>query len=123
MEKNLISMAREFEKLRAEIGNAEKRARAAAAAGTQGAGFVANYGNPDPNFMVNPYAAVYGMNPVQGVADPNAQYGMGTYEMQGILALEKMQLRMVEILRHPRQGLYGFKSSSDNKIWVAVEIF
>ncbi|XP_078180873.1 structural maintenance of chromosomes domain protein [Carex rostrata] len=83
MEKNLISMAREFEKLRAEIANAEKRARAAAAAGTQGAGFVANYGNPDPNFMVNPYAAVYGMNPVQGVADPNAQYGMGTYEMQG----------------------------------------
>ena len=36
MEKNLISMAREFEKLRAEIANAEKRARAAAAAGTQG---------------------------------------------------------------------------------------
>jgi hypothetical protein len=32
-----------------------------------------------------------------------------------ILALEKMQLRMVEILGHPRQGLYGFKvTSADN---------
>lgn len=32
MEKNMISMAREVEKLRAELANAEKRARAAAAA-------------------------------------------------------------------------------------------
>lgn len=38
MEKNLISIAREVEKLRAEVANAEKRARAAtaAAAGNQG---------------------------------------------------------------------------------------
>lgn len=36
MEKNLITMAREVEKLRAEVANAEKRARAAAAAGNQG---------------------------------------------------------------------------------------
>lgn len=36
MEKNLISMAREVEKLRAEVANAEKRARAAAAIGNQG---------------------------------------------------------------------------------------
>lgn len=36
METNLISMARELEKLRAEVANAEKRARAAAAAGHQG---------------------------------------------------------------------------------------
>ncbi|KAF8409166.1 hypothetical protein HHK36_005240 [Tetracentron sinense] len=36
MEKNLISMARELEKLRAEIANVEKRARAAAAVGNQG---------------------------------------------------------------------------------------
>ncbi|KAJ4760666.1 Protein FLX-like 1 [Rhynchospora pubera] len=83
MEKNLISMAREIEKLRSEIANAEKRARAAAAAGTQAAGLVANYGNPDPNFMANPYAAVYGMNPVAGVADPSMQYGLGAYDMQG----------------------------------------
>lgn len=32
MQSNLVSMARELEKLRAEIANAEKRARAAAAA-------------------------------------------------------------------------------------------
>lgn len=36
MEQNLISMARELEKLRAEIANAEKRARAAAAVGNPG---------------------------------------------------------------------------------------
>lgn len=36
MEKKLILMAREVEKLRAEVANAEKRARAAAAAGSQG---------------------------------------------------------------------------------------
>lgn len=36
MEKKLVSMAREMEKLRAEIANAEKRARAAAAAANPG---------------------------------------------------------------------------------------
>lgn len=36
MEKQLVSMARELEKLRAEMANAEKRARAAAAVGNQG---------------------------------------------------------------------------------------
>lgn len=36
MEKKLISMARELEKLRAEIANAEKRARAAAAVSNPG---------------------------------------------------------------------------------------
>ena len=36
MEKKLVGMAREMEKLRAEIANAEKRARAAAAIGNPG---------------------------------------------------------------------------------------
>lgn len=36
MENKLVSMARELEKLRAEIANAEKRARAAAAVGNPG---------------------------------------------------------------------------------------
>lgn len=36
MEKNLITMAREVEKLRAEMANAEKRARASAAVGNAG---------------------------------------------------------------------------------------
>lgn len=40
MEKKLISMARELEKLRAEIANAEKRARAAAAVGNPGMLFI-----------------------------------------------------------------------------------
>ncbi|RWW04888.1 hypothetical protein GW17_00031859 [Ensete ventricosum] len=64
MEKNLISMAREVEKLRAEVANAEKRARAAAAAGNQGAVYSGNYGNPDPNYGANPYPSGYGVNPV-----------------------------------------------------------
>ena len=36
LQSNLLTMARELEKLRAEIANAEKRARAAAAAGNPG---------------------------------------------------------------------------------------
>ena len=36
LENKLVSMARELEKLRAEMANAEKRARAAAAVGNQG---------------------------------------------------------------------------------------
>lgn len=36
MEKKLVMMARELEKLRAEMANAEKRARAAAAVGNPG---------------------------------------------------------------------------------------
>lgn len=36
MERNLVSMARELEKLRAEIANAEKRAHAATAVGNPG---------------------------------------------------------------------------------------
>ncbi|KAL0911378.1 hypothetical protein M5K25_019514 [Dendrobium thyrsiflorum] len=73
MEKNLILMAREVEKLRAEVANAEKRARAAAAAGSQG--YVGNYGNPDPSYGGNPYPSSYGINPVPGGADAGAQYG------------------------------------------------
>lgn len=36
MEQKLVTMARELEKLRAEVANAEKRARASAAAGNPG---------------------------------------------------------------------------------------
>ncbi|CAL9747620.1 unnamed protein product [Musa acuminata subsp. burmannicoides] len=89
MEKNLISMAREVEKLRAEVANAEKRARAAAAAGNQGAAYSGNYGNPDPNYGANPYPSGYGVNPVPGVTDAGPQYGSGSghgswgaYDMQ-----------------------------------------
>lgn len=86
MEKKLISMARELEKLRAEIANAEKRARAAAAVGIPG--YNGNYGNPDTGYAGNhPYPASYGLNPVQTGAEGFPQYGpgpgsWGAYEMQ-----------------------------------------
>ncbi|XP_074567724.1 protein FLX-like 1 isoform X1 [Curcuma longa] len=84
MEKNLISIAREVEKLRAEVANAEKRTRAAAAAGNQGYG--GNYSIPDPSHGGNQYPYGYGMNPVAGAADAGPQYGSGhpwgAYDMQ-----------------------------------------
>ncbi|CAH1414880.1 unnamed protein product [Lactuca virosa] len=81
MEKSLLSMAREMEKLRTEMANAEKRARAAAAVAAT---------NQNPG---NPYPATYGissmnqMNPVQPVAEGYPQYGpgpgsWGSYDMQ-----------------------------------------
>uniref|UniRef100_A0A5B6Z881 Protein FLX-like 1 n=2 Tax=Davidia involucrata TaxID=16924 RepID=A0A5B6Z881_DAVIN len=91
MEKKLISMARELEKLRAEMANAEKRARAAAAVGNPAsAGYSGNYGNPEAGYAGNPYPAGYGMNPmnpVQGGAENFPQYGpgpgsWGAYDMQ-----------------------------------------
>ncbi|XP_058095304.1 protein FLX-like 1 [Magnolia sinica] len=88
MEKNLILMAREVEKLRAEIANAEKRAHATAAAAVNpGAGYGGNYGNTDAGYGGNTYPAGYGMNPVQGGAEGVPQYGPGpgswsAYDMQ-----------------------------------------
>ncbi|XP_059662785.1 protein FLX-like 1 [Cornus florida] len=78
MEKNLVSMARELEKLRAEMANAEKRARAAAAVGNPG--YDGNYGNPEAGYAGNPYPSSYGMNPmnpVQAGAENFPQYGPG----------------------------------------------
>ncbi|XVF18452.1 hypothetical protein REPUB_Repub11eG0022800 [Reevesia pubescens] len=88
MEKKLISMARELEKLRAEIANAEKRT--SAAGGTGGnpvAGYYANYGNAEAGYTGNTYPVNYGMNPVQGGVDGYPQYGpaagsWGAYDMQ-----------------------------------------
>ncbi|XP_002531244.2 protein FLX-like 1 [Ricinus communis] len=87
MEKKLIAMARELEKLRAEIANAEKRARAAAAVGNPGATYNANYGNSEAGYAGNPYPIGYGMNPVQANAESYPQYGVGpgswgAYDMQ-----------------------------------------
>lgn len=86
MEKKLISMAREVEKLRAEIANVEKRARVTAAAGNPAsAGYNANYGNPEAAYAANPYPAGYGMAPAGAEGYP--QYGpaagsWGAYDMQ-----------------------------------------
>ncbi|XP_062189373.1 protein FLX-like 1 [Phragmites australis] len=86
MQKNLISVASEVEKLRAEVANAEKRSRAAVSAGNQG--YVGSYGNPKANFATNPYNAGYSMNQ-SNAADSGSQYGpgathgsWGAYDMQ-----------------------------------------
>ncbi|KAL9251670.1 FLX-like 1-like protein [Drosera capensis] len=73
MEKKLVAMAREVEKLRAEMANAEKRARAAGAVGNA-AGYA---GNPYPTgFAGHPYPSVgYGMK-LAG-AENYSHYGHG----------------------------------------------
>ncbi|XP_047330654.1 protein FLX-like 1 [Impatiens glandulifera] len=93
MEQKLISMARELEKLRAEMANAEKRARAAAAVGNPGASYAGNYVNQEAvGYGSAPYSTGYGMppmNPVQTGAVNYPQYApgpppgsWGTYDMQ-----------------------------------------
>ncbi|KAA8549459.1 hypothetical protein F0562_001143 [Nyssa sinensis] len=90
MEKNMISMAREIEKLRAELANAEKRARAAAAAAaaaTPSAGYAAGYGNPEMGYGGSSYPDSYAMHQVQAGADAGPHYGSGVvahghYDMQ-----------------------------------------
>ncbi|GMH24897.1 hypothetical protein Nepgr_026740 [Nepenthes gracilis] len=96
MEKKLVTMARELEKLRAEIANAEKRARAAAAIGDAG-GYNANYANPEVGYAAgNPYSG-YGMNP--GVGGESYPYygagpgGWGQYDTQRAQG-QMNQLRM-----------------------------
>ncbi|CAN6199129.1 unnamed protein product [Urochloa humidicola] len=86
MQKNLISVASEVEKLRAEAANAENRSRAVMSAGNQG--YVGSYANPKVNFAPNPYNAGYSMNQASAV-DSSSQYGpgathasWGAYDMQ-----------------------------------------
>ncbi|KAG8364829.1 hypothetical protein BUALT_Bualt18G0039300 [Buddleja alternifolia] len=80
MESKLISMAREMEKLRAELANAEKRAHPTTAVGNQGSNYNAYYGNPESGY---PYPVRYGMTPTNAThqAPPGAesypQYGPG----------------------------------------------
>ncbi|XVE53017.1 hypothetical protein DITRI_Ditri02bG0170900 [Diplodiscus trichospermus] len=89
MEKKLITMARELEKLRAEIANAEKRTHVAGGSGGNPAvaGYNANYGNPEAGYSGSTYPVNYGMNPVQGGVDGYPQYGSaagswGAYDLQ-----------------------------------------
>lgn len=97
MEKKLVAMAREMEKLRAEIANAEKRAHATAAAtaaGNPGQGYNPNYGNAETGYAGNPYPAYYGMNQVQRPGGENFQQyapapvpgpaAWGAYDMQRV---------------------------------------
>lgn len=65
MENKLVTMAREMEKLRAELAaNAEKRAHSAAQAANPGVNYNAAYVNPESSaYSANPYYAGYGMPP------------------------------------------------------------
>ncbi|XP_021726925.1 protein FLX-like 1 [Chenopodium quinoa] len=85
----MLSMARELEKLRAEVANAEKRARAAAAVGNPGAaaGYNTTYSTPEAGYAGNPYPAGYGVNLTQPGMENYSQYGpgpgnWGAYNMQ-----------------------------------------
>nr|ACN40624.1 unknown [Picea sitchensis] len=84
MEKNLISMAREVEKLRAELANADKRGRVAA---NPGGAYAGNYGGAEMGYSGGAYGDGYGVHPAQGGAESGGQYGAGAapwgaYEMQ-----------------------------------------
>ncbi|KAL2496558.1 Protein FLX-like 1 [Forsythia ovata] len=94
MESKLISMAREVEKLRAELANAQKRAHAASAIGNPAATYNVNYGNPEAGYSGNPYPVAYGMNPTNPMHPAPSgtqgypQYGpgpgsWGAYDTQG----------------------------------------
>uniref|UniRef100_A0A1D1XUF0 Chromosome partition protein Smc n=1 Tax=Anthurium amnicola TaxID=1678845 RepID=A0A1D1XUF0_9ARAE len=80
MEKNMISMAREVEKLRAELANAEKRARAAAAAAAAanpGPGYAGNYGNPEMSYGGGSYSDAFAIHQGQSGSGGGLQYGPG----------------------------------------------
>lgn len=80
MEKNLVSMAREVEKLRAELTNFEKKARTGGYGGAYG---------PDSGYgSVAPYGEGYGMGQMGSGTDNGAPFGAGAppawggYDMQ-----------------------------------------
>ncbi|KAH9313517.1 hypothetical protein KI387_022144, partial [Taxus chinensis] len=73
MEKNLISMAREVEKLRAELTNSEKRSWGAS---NPGGPYGAKLGSAAVGYS-GPYAETYGMHLAQPGAEKGSQYGVG----------------------------------------------
>ncbi|MCO5606362.1 hypothetical protein L7F22_060550 [Adiantum nelumboides] len=80
MEKNLVSMAREVEKLRAELTNFEKKARSG--------GYGGGYGPESGYGSLPSYGEGYGMVQIGAGADNGAPFGTGVpptwggYEMQ-----------------------------------------
>ncbi|KAJ6819988.1 putative protein FLX-like 1 [Iris pallida] len=65
MEKNMLSLAREVENLRAELANTEKRARAAAAAAANpGQGYAETYGNSEMAYGGSSYTDAYSLHQV-----------------------------------------------------------
>lgn len=81
MEKHIISTRHELDKLRTDLDNAEKRARAATAAAATtnpNPGYVASsFGFPDAGYGGGVYPAQYGMHQAHGTAPP--QYGPAGY--------------------------------------------
>ncbi|EYU45982.1 hypothetical protein ABFS82_04G084300 [Erythranthe guttata] len=79
MEKLMISLAREAEKLRSELANAEQRAMAAAAAAASaanpGAVYATHQINYDPGYGGNPLYNPHAVNQV--TFDAGANYGLG----------------------------------------------
>lgn len=81
MEKNLVSMAREMEKLRAELTNADMKARVGSYSG-------GSYGMPDSGYPpVAPYGDAYGLSQMRGASDSGGAAlgsgaGWGAYDMQ-----------------------------------------
>ncbi|PIM97593.1 hypothetical protein CDL12_29935 [Handroanthus impetiginosus] len=84
MEKHMISMACEAEKLRSELANAGK-AMAAATAANSGPGHVIHQQNLEPGYGGNPLSDSYAVH--QGTFDPSSNYGIaagppGPYDVQ-----------------------------------------
>ncbi|OWM66665.1 protein FLC EXPRESSOR [Punica granatum] len=80
MERNMNALAREIEKLRSELTNAEKRARASAAVGAAanaGPGCGLNYGNPEVGFGGSPFPDPYTMHQVQSSVSGASPYAVG----------------------------------------------
>ncbi|KAG7019110.1 Protein FLC EXPRESSOR [Cucurbita argyrosperma subsp. argyrosperma] len=68
MEKGMVSMSQEVEKLHAELANAEKRARAASAVTSPFPGYAATYGHPDMRYSGSSYPSdPYGMHQVSAL--------------------------------------------------------
>ncbi|KAG8080425.1 hypothetical protein GUJ93_ZPchr0007g5753 [Zizania palustris] len=75
MQKKLILVASEVEKLRAEVANAEKRSLVALPGGNQV--YAGSYGNPKAAYAANPYNAGYRINQAN-TADSGSHYGSGS---------------------------------------------
>uniref|UniRef100_A0A7C9EXV6 Protein FLC EXPRESSOR n=1 Tax=Opuntia streptacantha TaxID=393608 RepID=A0A7C9EXV6_OPUST len=81
MERNMMTMQREIDRLMAELANAEKRARAAAAAAanpSSGPVYMGNYGSPDMVYGGGSYPVQYPMHQVQSITDGGRSGPYGT---------------------------------------------
>ncbi|KAJ0264073.1 Protein FLX-like 1 [Hirschfeldia incana] len=75
MEQKLVAMARELEKLRAEIASSESRAHATGPVGNPGGVGYGGYGNHEAaGYAVNPYQPNYAMNPAQAQGGVEGYY-------------------------------------------------